>query len=447
MIVLLRILPIIGCLFLWSCATTGNTNNLSDNSQKTEKASSLSDEDIEECRLYQSYQYDYWKNRNYRRVVYCNMYMMEMNCDESIKYPVNYYNLSRSFIDLDASKIDSAFWALKQGLRENPENETLLELGAYLSKKSNNIDQQIYYLDKVISINESNPRALEQLCDVYGDQERFEDQVLIIDLWLKLDLDEMSYRKAIGEKKQAYQALGEETSDVDKERWQSDPSNLQYGFFFLQALDELENYDDLISYADEVLMYDSSSGSDPLALKILELKASSYLTLYDNDMAKNTYEELYLIDNNYKYAIEISKILVDEEKYSDAYSWSEKSIAGTTGVNDNKIGKGESYFQRAEVLYSSAQSCQDPSGELNFWDKIVYDIALEDYEIAYDNGQYNAATRKKFLSENYISSPSDWFLNASDVKRVCPNCKNDKVVPTLKECYSFIDRTVETKVQ
>ena len=303
-----RFLFIMSLFFLWNCATTDIGNQLIDNSKGSKKISNLSEEDIEECRLYQSYQYDYWKNRNYRRVIYCNTYMMEMSCDESIKYPVNYYNLSRSFLDLKESKIDSAFWALQQGLREDANNETLLELGAYLSKKSNNIDQQIYYLDKVISINERNPRALEQLCDIYGEVDRFEDQILIIDLWLELELDDMSYRKAIGEKKQAYQELGKETSDVDKERWQSDTSNLQYGFFFLQALIELENYDDLIDYADEVLMYDSSDGSNPLALKILELKAESYLTLYNNAMAKSTYEELYLIDNSYKYAIEISKI-------------------------------------------------------------------------------------------------------------------------------------------
>ena len=155
----------------------------------------------------------------------------------------------------------------------------------------------------------------------------------------------------------------------------------------------------------------------------------------------------YLIDNNYKYAIELSKVLVDEEKYSSAYTWVEKAVASSTGKNDNKIGKGESYFQRAEVLYSLAQSCQDPSGELNFWDKIVYDIAIEDYILAYDNGQYNAATRKKFLEEHYITSPSDWFLNASYVKDVCPSCRNDKIVPPLKECYSFIERTVATKVK
>ena len=441
-----KIFLIIWMLVLWNCATTDSISKDTNKSQSTKKMSSLSPEDIEECRLYQSYQHDYWKSRNYRRVIYCNTYMMEMNCDESIEYPVNYYNLSRSFLDIEGEKIDSAFWALNQGLSKYSNNETLLELGAYLSKKSNDSNKQIYYLEKVLSINDKNPRALEQLCDKYGETGQYDDQIAVIDMWLKIDLDEMSYRKAIGEKKQAYEELGRETSDVDKERWQSDKSNLQYGYYFLEALMNLGNYDDVVDYADEVLMYGGSDFSNPLGLKILELKAESYLTIYNNAMAKDTYEQLYLIDNNYKYAIELSKILIDEEKYNDAYDWAEKAVSEALNLSDNKIGKGESFFQRAEVLYSVAQSCQDPSGELNFWDRIVYDLALEDYILAYDNGQYNAAARKKFVKENYTTSPSDWFLNASDVKNVCPSCRNDKVVPNLKACYSFIDRTVKTKV-
>ena len=439
-----KLVWIISGIILWNCAATDTINKDSSSSKESKKISTLSEEEIEECRLYQSYQHDYWKSRNYRRVIYCNMYMMDVNCDESIDYPVNYYNLSRSFLDVEGEKIDSAFWALNQGLSKYSNNETLLELGAYLSKKSSDTNKQIYYLEKVLSINDKNPRALEQLCDIYGEIERYDDQIAVIDLWLKVDLDEMSYRKAIGEKKQAYQQLGRETSDVDKERWQSNRSNLQYGFFFLEALANLGNYEDMIDYADEVLMYGDSDRMNPLVLKILELKAESYLTLYNNTMAKETYEQLYLIDNNYKYAIELSKILIDEEKYSNAYEWAQRAVAGSTGVNDNKIGKGESYFQRGEVLYSLAQSCQNP--ELNFWDRIVYDLALEDYILAYDNGQYNAAARKKFLKENYITSPSHWFLNASDVKSVCPSCRNDKIVPSLKSCYSFIERTVGTKV-
>ena len=154
-------------------------------------ASRLSEEDNTECKLYQSYQYDYWKNRNYRRTIYCNMYMMEeLGCDGSEKHKPNYYNLSRSFIELENPQPDSAYWALKQGLKINKNDESLLELGAYVSRKSDNVENQIYYLDRVVSINESNARVLEQLCDVYGQERRYEDQIIIIDLWLKLEIDD-----------------------------------------------------------------------------------------------------------------------------------------------------------------------------------------------------------------------------------------------------------------
>ena len=137
-------------IFTWRCSSTEANNISSNNSKGSANTRKLSEEEIEECKNYQSYQYDYWKNRNYRRVIYCNMYMMDMNCDNSPDYQVNYYNLSRSFIEIENSQTDSAFWALKQGLREDGNNGILLELGAYLSHKTNNIDKQVYYLDKVI---------------------------------------------------------------------------------------------------------------------------------------------------------------------------------------------------------------------------------------------------------------------------------------------------------
>ena len=38
----------------------------------------------------------------------------------------------------------------------------------------------------------------------------------------------------------------------------------------------------------------------------------------------------------------------------------------------------------------------------------------------------------------YITTATDWALNASGVNEVCPSCANDKVDAPLKECYSFI---------
>ena len=132
-------------IFLMSCTPTVDINN-QNSSSNIVSAGSISTEDAEECNSYRSWQSDYWKDKNYRRCIYCNMYMMDLNCDLS-ENPVNYYNLARSFIELDAGKVDSAFWALNIGMDVSGESETLLELGAYISMENNNVEDQIFYLN------------------------------------------------------------------------------------------------------------------------------------------------------------------------------------------------------------------------------------------------------------------------------------------------------------
>ena len=53
----------------------------------------------------------------------------------------------------------------------NGETEVLLELGAYIAQKTNNIDDQLYYLEEVSELYPNNQRALEKLSSLYGKQE------------------------------------------------------------------------------------------------------------------------------------------------------------------------------------------------------------------------------------------------------------------------------------
>ena len=434
-------------IFFVSCATTVDLNNQKSSSSGA-SIGFISVEDAEECNSYRSWQSDYWKDKNYRRCIYCNMYMMDLNCDLS-ENPVNYYNLARSFIELDVGKADSAFWALNIGMNVSGEDETLLELGAYISKENNNVEDQIFYLESVKELYPNNQRALEQLSAIYGRQEMYEAQIEILDLWLEFQIcdtgssteedkneeivciNPKKYKKAIGEKKRAYQYQGWETSEVDLERWESDKSNSQYGLYYLQALKEQEDWYNIISYADEMLFYDDEN------IDILAIKAEAQETEFEYSDAINTYEELYDITSEYKYAIDISKILVEDSNFKDAYKWAKEAVE-TSSDNVNQLEKGESVYQRGEVLFYLGRSCQDQN--INFWDKIVYQIALKDYKEAYKLKNYNAKLRVTELEKDnyYITTATDWALNASGVNEVCPSCENDKVDAPLKECYSFI---------
>ena len=462
---------------LCSCAVEVEDDVASDNSSSSySQARSLSDADIEECKQYRSWQQDYYsKSKDYRRCIYCNQYMLELNCDLS-EHPVNYYNLARSFIEIDeieeyvdtnengvwdegeaytdknenglydvgGAKPDSALWALELGLQVKGEDEILLELGAYIAKKSNNQEQRIYYLERVLESNEYSQRALEQLSDIYSRAERYEEQVDILDRWLEIKvcdegedsqecMPERKYSKAIGEKKRAYENLGIETSEVDLERWEADKTNLVNGITYLRALESKELLEDLLEAADEMLIYDDEN------IMILSIKAEAEENLEEYDAALETYEELYGITGDYSYAINISKIHIANEDYESGYKWSEEALEGS--INDKQ--KGESIYQRGETLLYLARSCEGKS--IDFWDKIVYQLALEDYKESYKLRYFNAATRKSELEDQedyYLPRATDWALSASGVKEVSPSEKNDKIDVPLKSCYSFITRRV-----
>ena len=122
----------------------------------------------------------------------------------------------------------------------------------------------------------------------------------------------------------------------------------------------------------------------------------------------------------------LTKILSNKEQYPEALEWSEKAVS-MSGQ------KGEAIYQRAEVYFSLAESCsRDP---LTFWDKVVYEIAWEDYKTASNKGYSHAKSRRNFIGDNFITTSSDWFMRPEGEQEVTPQ----------GECYSWIDKSIKRK--
>ena len=122
------------------------------------------------------------------------------------------------------------------------------------------------------------------------------------------------------------------------------------------------------------------------------------------------------------------------DKYNKAYSAANKAI----GLGRN-IGKG--YFQRAVTLERLVEFYS--SDELDFCDRLVYDLASEDYGMAYKNGYLNAKVYKNNLKE-LITSIGDWFLIGEKFTKMSPDnneCLNNKG----SDSYSFIKNREENK--
>ena len=381
-------------------------------SAKAEVYASL--EDCEPCPLLLNFASSNYQNRDWRGAI--NNYDQLLKCNCGKVDPKNTFKyMAYSYQQLGL--YDSAAYIFKQGLKYTPEDIDLLKMAGENSGRLENYDDQIYYFDKILSFEENNLEILEMLSNVYRDREMYEEQVDILNLWLKY---EPTSKNANAEKKAAFAALGKDESDVDRERWESETSNIQYGLDYIRSLQDAGSIEKIVEVCKELLVYEKYNTT------VLRNLGDAHLNLYKEDEALNSYNTLAKVDpTNYEVAIDISKILTNKEKYPEALDWADKAVSMS--------GQGKSIYQRAEVYFAVAESCS--SDPLTFWDKVVYEVAWEDYKSASNKGYSQAKSRRDFVGENFITTPADWFMRPDGEKEVVPQ----------GECYSWINKSVKRK--
>jgi len=370
-----------------------------------------------ECEMYVSSISVNFANRDYQGSINnCNKIINELGCQEYYaEYIYDYFGRSYAML----GKLDSANYAFKQGLKYIKNDGNLYSVAAWNAGNLGSLEEQIYFLDQWLALDESNTKVLEELSDVYNKHEMYEEQISILNQWLKL---EPANKKANGEKKNAYSILGKDEFIVDKERWEIEPSNINYGLDYLIGLENADMNEEVVAVCQSLLVYDKFN------TKVLKFLGDAHLNEYNYELALEAYKSLVLINPiNYKVIMEISKIYIDTEDYKSSLEWAEKAI---------KISgrKGEAYSQRADVFFSLAESCRE---ELNHWDRAIYEFAWEDYNEAINKGFYQKKKRRDFIAENFITTIGVWF-------QLEPRTEIDLEKCPL-ECYSWVNRVLEKK--
>ena len=385
----------------------------------------------ENCEENKQFLVNYWVKNDFNSVIELAYNLILCECanvddeeDIYLRYGQAYYNIG---------KVDSSTWVFKKGLKKIPDSVKLLDWAAQSSGKEikmgnlNKLDEHLYFLETLYELDTENTSPLERMSDAYKRAEMFEEQIVVIDQWLKID---PTNKKAISNKKSAFEKLGKDASEVDEERWNREPENLEYGILYLKSLMNSENYDLASEVAEEVLIYNDSNK------RLLKLVSDIYIkNLNDKDAAKYLEKLKDQGDIDSEYLIKLSNVYLNLDKYNKAYSISNSAI----NLNKN-IGKA--YFQRANVLERMVDFYG--SDELDFCDRLIYDLASLDYNLAYKNGVLNAKVYKNNLKE-LITSVGDWFLVGEKFSSMSPdNLQCEKIKGC--DCYSFVkNREVSRK--
>lgn len=369
-----------------------------------------------ECLIALSNAWEYYKNnefesslRNYRKLV-------NLGCGEENAKEVYLY-FGRAY--LEVSKLDSAIWAFKQGLRYLPDDANLLETLAYALGRADNTEEQTYYLVRLVEVDSTRTEAFENLVDLLWQQEQYNELIHYLQSWLEV---EPNSARAQTDLIRAYDMAGRDPLDYMEQRCRDNPDKPQWCLDFAQKL--IENGDYLRAYRELEGVIQRS----PTTRGAYNLLAETALDNGDVDRAISALERLFQLDRtNGEPALELTRAHLRKGDYPQALQWAETALSVATN-------EGEALYIRAEVYAAAAEECVSghESGVPNFYDKLVYQMAYEDYKAAVDKGYRRAAQRADFLEKNLIPTKGDWFLQDP----------NKRIFSTQGDCYNWIERTV-----
>ena len=332
-----------------------------------------------------------------------------------------YSYLARAYVELGDN--ERAIKSIDKGLSYDSENIELIELAIWNAKSSNNPEEEISYLELLLSIKREIT-VFEQLSDTYRRQKQYNDQIRILKEWLKIDPNS---NKANEELKLAFKKTGRDEFEIDKERCSKNPENFEFCFDYAENLMNARRFDESLEVLVDMEKRHSKNE------KILKNIAEISLNNYDEDTALETYIKLIKINSSeISYFIEISRIYQDKEKYRDAHKWANKALK-------LDASSGEAIFNFAEVLKNSVESCSKDN--LDLADKAVYEIAFKYYMRAYKKGHKESKSMINWFKdnkENVLPKLEDWFLVDVDGDKLKPI-----EIDSNKICYEWVEQTVE----
>jgi len=355
---------------------------------------------------------EYYKNRDWKQTVRVYGDLVELGCDrDDPKEVYLYYAIAFEYLGL----YDSSEYVLLKGLQILPDNIELRKRLAYSYQKQGKIDNQVEEYDRLSFLSPDDISIKAELAKLYGEQERYEDQIAVLKDLLEI---EPTNEIAQGDLAIAYELSGRDPLEVYKMRFDNSPENVSYGLNFADRLVSADRTEEAIFTLKQVLDVDPSS---KVAYRKL---AIAYDSIDQLEKAVSTYERLFKLDpRDFRVAIKISNILIDNQNFEEAFDWADKAAT----ISD----EGEAYGAVGKVYDKTFQTCR--TTEISTSDRIVATLAYTYYQKAEDKGFKQYSRFKTWLKDNeMLFGKPQWFM-------LDDNQKNKGYVKPVGDCYNWIE--------
>ncbi len=348
---------------------------------------------------------EYYRNRDWKQTVKIYSEITSLDCDEwnPIFAPpqeiYQYYAIAYE----QMGKFDSSEFVLLDGLQKLPDNIELRKRLAYSYKRQGKLNKEIIEYERLADLSPEDINILNSLSKLYKDNNRYEDQILIIEMILKLDGNN---EIAQSELALAFENSGRDPLDVYRKRYEDNLDNLSYGLDYSDRLMQADFHQDAVIILKSVIKKDPTS---KIAYRKL---AESCIKIDDLEEAAIAYNALFKIDpRDERISIELSNIFIEIADYDKALKWADKSI-------DINSENGDSYAQKAKVYYYGWDNFR--KNPFSTDDRIVAKLAYNYFIIAENKGYRGIFNKKAWLDENskdVMYGKAQWFMAEDKVKR------------------------------
>lgn len=359
---------------------------------------------------------EFYKNRDWAATVRAYDELTELGCDQDDPKEVYlYYAIAYEYM----GKYDSSEIVLLKGLTFLPDNVELRKRLAYSYDKQGKSNLRMDELDRLTFLAPEDLEIKIELAKLYGEEERFDDQIAVLNAIIKINPTNEGAQSDLA---RAYELSGRDPLDVYKKRFDNNPDNISYGLDYAEKLLSGDRPDDAAKVLKQVVAADPSS-------KVAYRKLAE---AYDKDDrladAAKTYERLFRLDpRDFRVAVKIVDVYIEEQDYKSAFDWADKAVTIS--------GEGEVLGAKGNVYYKAFQACR--TGEISVDDRVIATLAFNLFSDAEKSGYSRYSRSKDWLKENEVLfGKPQWFMMDATVK-------NRGYVKAGSSCYSWVSERLD----
>ena len=364
---------------------------------------------------------EYYRSSNWELSAQSYSDLMELRCDQwnSDWVSTDDVYLYWSIALQNLGKFEESEEILNKGLKELPENTSLMTRLAYAYKKQDKIDEMIIEYERLMDSGSRDIDSLRDLAKAYGKQGRTDEQISVLKKILNIDPNNSSVQSELA---RVYEDSGEDPLEIFEARFEDNPDNASYAVEYAEKLMSNGDTDEAIDVLENTLSYNRDNSMVYMSL------GKAYNENSDFDDAVDILEDLFELDrNNFRVALLISQNSIEMDDFESAFEWGQKSMK----ISRNNA---ESLAHIGNLYYKSMQSCRGDNFSRS--DKIIASLAHEYFVKAENKGNSKYFKQKNWLEENEVLfGYADWFMTDKDVQA------SGKVSPSGR-CYDWVSESL-----